>query len=285
MATRANVFRFTNPNTIEIAYNHNDGYPEHLGATLKREFTDNTQVADLIGGGNWSYINDDGEVDYYKERPTVIQDDDMTELLFKLANETQSADYAYMWNGEEWFTYKVSTKERFVREVAEDLQFDIDTSDFMKEDYQRKWKKFITENKKKTNKIKVKFLNEGVVNEEEKEDIDSMDDLELNSDYYEAIGDVRDTAMWNSATDLAKEYGFKSYQDYYDKAYDNPDEEINHEHYQEEFLPVARENAEIDLKILDRAVSEFLKYYNITFDIDLKKIFYTEAKDDFGSWQ
>jgi len=131
-----------------------------------------------------------------------------------------------------------------------------------------------------------KYLNEGVINEEiEKEDIDSMDDLELNSDYYEAIGDVRDTAVWNSATDLAKEYGFESYQDYYDKAYENPDDEINHEHYQEEFLPVARENAEIDPKILDRAVAEFTKYYNVTFDVDLRKLFYTEAKNDFGSWQ
>ncbi len=36
MATRANVFRFTNPNTKEIAYNHNDGYPDHIGATLKK---------------------------------------------------------------------------------------------------------------------------------------------------------------------------------------------------------------------------------------------------------
>jgi len=129
-------------------------------------------------------------------------------------------------------------------------------------------------------------LSKDMFNEEiEKEDIDNMDDLELNSDYYEAIGDVRDTAVWNSATDLAKEYGFDSYQDYYDKAYENPDDEINHDHYQEEFLPVARENARVDYKVLDRAVAEFLKYYNVTFDVDLRKLFYTEAKNDFGSWQ
>jgi hypothetical protein len=131
-----------------------------------------------------------------------------------------------------------------------------------------------------------KYLNEGVVNEEiEKEDIDNMDDLELNSDYYEVIGDIRDDAVWNSATALAKEYGFDSYQDYYDKAYENPDDEINHDHYQDEFLPVARENAEIDPKILDQELRHFLKWNNVTFDVDLKKLFYTKAKNDFGSWQ
>ena len=112
-----------------------------------------------------------------------------------------------------------------------------------------------------------------------------MRELTSNDDYYAAISDVRDDTMWNSATSLAKEYGFESYQDYYDKAYENPDDEINHEHYQEVFLPIARENAEINPRILDRAVEEFSKYYRVTFDVDLKKLFSQEARNDFGSWQ
>ena len=129
-----------------------------------------------------------------------------------------------------------------------------------------------------------KYLAEGRLFEN-KEDINNKRELISNDDYYAAISDVRDDAMWNSATSLAKEYGFESYQDYYDKAYENPDDEINHEHYQEVFLPIARENAEINPRILDRAVEEFSKYYRVTFDVDLKKLFSQEARNDFGSWQ
>ena len=69
------------------------------------------------------------------------------------------------------------------------------------------------------------------------------------------------------------------------RKFENSDDEINHEHYQEVFLPIARENAEINPRILDRAVEEFSKYYRVTFDVDLKKLFSQEARNDFGSWQ
>lgn len=144
MATRAHVFRFSSPNTIEVAYNHSDGYPDGLGDALKTHYNDNTEVADLIGGGNWSYMDDEsGDVSYYNEKPTVLQDDNMDELLFKLSDVVQGGDYAYMWDGEKWFTYKVGSRERFVADVANDMGVDIDTSDMMLEKYERKWKKFI----------------------------------------------------------------------------------------------------------------------------------------------
>ena len=113
-----------------------------------------------------------------------------------------------------------------------------------------------------------KLLNE---EEEEKEDIDSMDDLEDNDIYQEAWNNVASEAVREQGEALAKEYGFESYDEYYEKAYENPDDEINHEHYQEEFLPVARENAEIDYKVLDEELKEFLEYCNITFEVELRK--------------
>ena len=145
MASRAKVFRFSAPNTIEIAYNHYDGYPEGLGSTLRKHYTDNTKVADLIGGGNWSGISDeDGEVKYYGEKPDIISDENKDELLFKLASEVMSVNYAYMWDGERWFDYTPENKESFVRDVARDMDYEIDTDDMMMETYQRKWKKFIS---------------------------------------------------------------------------------------------------------------------------------------------
>ena len=144
MASRAKVFRFSAPDTIEIAYNHYDGYPDGLGSTLRKHYTDNTKVADLIGGGNWSGISDeDGEVEYYNEKPDIISDKNMDELLFKLADEVMSVGYAYMWDGEKWFDYTPKNKESFVTDVARDMGYDINTDDMMMETYQRKWKKFI----------------------------------------------------------------------------------------------------------------------------------------------
>ena len=115
-----------------------------------------------------------------------------------------------------------------------------------------------------------KYLTEGVINEEEKEDIDNMADLEDNDGYQEAWNNIAADAVREQGEDLAKEYGFESYDEYYEKAYENPDGEINHEHYQEEFLPIARENARVDYKVLDEELKEFLEYYNITFDVDLR---------------
>jgi hypothetical protein len=144
MASRAKVFRFSAPDTIEIAYNHYDGYPDGLGSTLRKHYTDNTKVADLIGGGNWSGISDeDGEVEYYGDSPDIIKDENKDELLFKLADEVMSVGYAYMWDGERWFAYTPKNKESFVQDVARDMGYDINTDDMMMETYQRKWKKFI----------------------------------------------------------------------------------------------------------------------------------------------
>ena len=145
MASRAKVFRFSAPDTIEIAYNHYDGYPEGLGDNLEKYYKDNTEVADLIGGGSWSGMSDeDGKVEYYDGgRPDIIKDENKDELLFKLADEVMSVGYAYMWDGERWFAYTPENKESFVQDVARDIGHDINTDDMMMETYQRKWKKFI----------------------------------------------------------------------------------------------------------------------------------------------
>ena len=144
MASRAKVFRFSAPDTIEIAYNHYDGYPEGLGDNLEKYYKDNTEVADLIGGGNWSGISDeDGEVEYYGDSPDIIKDENKDELLFKLADEVMSVGYAYMCDGERWFAYTPKNKESFVQDVARDIGHGINTDDMMMETYQRKWKKFI----------------------------------------------------------------------------------------------------------------------------------------------
>ena len=129
-----------------------------------------------------------------------------------------------------------------------------------------------------------KYLAEGRLFEEKKV-ITNIEDLKSLEDYEDAVTGIRDDAMFDSATDLAKVYGFKSYQDYYDKAYENPDEDINHYHYLEEFLPIARENAEINPIELDKTVKGLLRLYDIKFPVDLKKLIAREAIDDFDSWE
>ena len=130
-----------------------------------------------------------------------------------------------------------------------------------------------------------KYLAEGRLFEEKKV-ITNIEDLKSLEDYEDAVTGIRDDAMFDSATDLAKVYGFKSYQDYIDKAhYNYTDDEINHYHYLEEFLPIARENAEINPIELDKSVKGLLRLYDIKFRVDLKKLIAREAIDDFDSWE
>tara|TARA_B110000977_G_scaffold192522_1_gene266154 strand:- start:1022 stop:1420 length:399 start_codon:yes stop_codon:yes gene_type:complete len=123
-----------------------------------------------------------------------------------------------------------------------------------------------------------KYLNEGVINEEEKEDIDSMDDLELNSEYTEAVYMIVDDAVGNASTNLAKEMGYDSYQSYIDDVGDESDS------YKEEFMPIARENAEIDYKVLDKELKQFLGWYNVTFEVDLRRKMFNDAQEGFSDY-
>ena len=116
MATRSNIAYRTPEGKIRSIYCHWDGYPAHNGEMLRRYYTDNTKIAQLIDLGSLSslgaeigeqqdfddrssqkedwclaYGRDRGEVDVeareYDDIPSWI--DDMEE-------------YAYLWNGKEW---------------------------------------------------------------------------------------------------------------------------------------------------------------------------------------
>ena len=124
-------------------------------------------------------------------------------------------------------------------------------------------------------------LGEGVIDgegEEDKEDVDSMEDLEDNSDYQEAVYSIIDDAVGNASTNLAKEMGYDSYQSYIEDVGDESDS------YKEEFMPLARENAEIDYKILDQELRQFLRWNNVTFEVDLRRKMFDDAQKGFSDY-
>ena len=123
-----------------------------------------------------------------------------------------------------------------------------------------------------------KYLNEGVINEIEKEDIDNMDDLEDNDIWQSAVYETTDESVEGTTTALAKEMGYDSYQDYIEKVGDESDE------YKEEFMPIVIDNAEIDVEVVDAKLKEFFEYCNVTFEVDLRKKLYNDAKDQISDY-
>ena len=72
--------------------------------------------------------------------------------------------------------------------------------------------------------------------------------------------------------------GYDSYQSYIEDVGDESDS------YKEEFMPLARENAEIDYKILDQELRQFLRWNNVTFEVDLRRKMFEAAVKGFSDY-
>ena len=99
-------------------------------------------------------------------------------------------------------------------------------------------------------------------------------------DYYDEntyIIELSSDAMYRSANEIAKEWGFKSYE----KAY----EKLNWETYRHEFLTDVMSNASIDTELLNNCINQLLEEYDITFEINLHQYLYEQAVNNFEGWE
>ncbi|NNE31141.1 MAG: hypothetical protein HKN40_02105 [Winogradskyella sp.] len=163
MATRAAILYF-DPEKLEAisTYNHYDGYPEGLGAGLKKHYNDDFKANRIASEGYISYLDPEtGDIEVSNPRDKDVDPDrmrltdDMGKTAMDLAEMISSygADYAYIWSPaiDEWMTVKGgSTKSMYntIDQLMPELfgmgtnpENDPQASDFMTE-----WKSFLSEN-------------------------------------------------------------------------------------------------------------------------------------------
>jgi hypothetical protein len=163
MATRAAIIYF-DPEKLEAVstYNHYDGYPENLGAGLKKHYNDDMYAKKIASEGYISYLDlETGDIEVTNARDKDVDPermrltDDMGQTAMDLAEMISSygADYAYIWSPavEEWMTIKGgSTKSMYttIDQLMPEL-FGMGTNpenDPQAGDFMTEWKSFLNEN-------------------------------------------------------------------------------------------------------------------------------------------
>ena len=123
MATRSNIAYRTPEGTIRSVYCHWDGYPAHNGEMLRRYYTDQTKIQQLIELGSLSSLNENiapkgkHNFDKAEEGVVVAYHRDRGEDLYisEYADIPSWIDdmeeYAYLWNGREWLVNDHGAKD------------------------------------------------------------------------------------------------------------------------------------------------------------------------------
>ena len=114
MATRSNIAYRTADGRILSIYAHWDGYPAHNGEMLRRYYTDNEKIVELVSLGSISSLapNVSGSAEHSFNKPekdvTVAYHRDRGEQLHVSVYDDipswidDMEEYAYLWNGKEW---------------------------------------------------------------------------------------------------------------------------------------------------------------------------------------
>ena len=123
MATRSNIAYRTPEGTIRSVYCHWDGYPAHNGEMLRRYYTDQTKIQQLIELGSLSSLNENiapkGKHDFDKAEEGVVvayaRDRGEGLVISEYADIPSWIDdmeeYAYLWNGREWLVNDHGAKD------------------------------------------------------------------------------------------------------------------------------------------------------------------------------
>ncbi len=133
MATRSNIAYKTASGKIRSVYCHWDGYPEHNGEMLRRNYTDQAKVEALVGLGSLSALKpeigekhtfdknyDNPELSQMFDNWTLAYHRDRGEDWAHTAPQTYDnvvdwvedmEEYAYLWNGQDWLVNDHGAKD------------------------------------------------------------------------------------------------------------------------------------------------------------------------------
>lgn len=103
MSTRSFIGVQNLDGTVTGVYCHHDGYPEGVGATLKKHYTTVQQVIDLVGLGDLSSLGEDLDVTqaFHRDRGEDLSTSTY-DTLRDIAFDDGGYEYLYVFTPEGW---------------------------------------------------------------------------------------------------------------------------------------------------------------------------------------
>ena len=98
MGTSATISMDVN-NKVKAIYCHFDGYPNHTGVTLKRFYTNDKLIKELIDGGPCSFLDKNiNEIERSNNNKLYVSYNTLEEM-YRKRSETS---YYYHWDSHQW---------------------------------------------------------------------------------------------------------------------------------------------------------------------------------------
>jgi len=110
MATRARIGVLNPDGSITSIYSHWNGYPEGVGKTLAESYSRQDRAKRLVAMGGVSVLEGTIEesVFYHRDRDEDLQiEESPNETAFLKESERDGAEWAYLWKGGSWSTYRL----------------------------------------------------------------------------------------------------------------------------------------------------------------------------------
>ena len=130
MATRARCGLQLKDGSVISIYSHWDGYTECLGKDLKEHFNTRDKVAELIDGGDCSYVWTNAGFNnetlpksqplYYTLRGEKLENNlpRLDATLADYLNKDNGEEYHYLYTDKGWIAYKMNSFEKQDPEVV-----------------------------------------------------------------------------------------------------------------------------------------------------------------------
>jgi hypothetical protein len=116
MGTRSNIAIKNDDGSYDVIYCHWDGYYDHNGVILFKEYRDEETVRKLIQNGDMSALSESVEEGtYYKDRGDDWEDVKPLNLTAKNEEELCQQEYLYLWKDGEWWGFTMHDNEPIVR--------------------------------------------------------------------------------------------------------------------------------------------------------------------------
>lgn len=113
MATRSRIGILNEDQSITSIYCHWDGYPDCVGATLKEHYSSTPRALRLQSMGDMSSLMPTIEESTFYDRDRnedgVEAQRSIGQTAYLSLAERSGAEWAYLWDGQEWKTYSISS--------------------------------------------------------------------------------------------------------------------------------------------------------------------------------
>lgn len=116
--TQASIIVKTGPGKYSMSYAQYDGYLEGIGVELKKYFTDDKKVKELVSGTGEIRGIKDGKIEFYKDRPILIKNAPEDEVL---EEANYFSTYKYLWDPNEGKWFYTNKKVRKMADIKTPL--------------------------------------------------------------------------------------------------------------------------------------------------------------------